>query len=148
MKLELLRYAHSPDSTGGMILVDGKFFCYTCEDEHRDVKISGETRIPVGTYRITLRDEGGMTKRYGDKFPNLHQGMLWLRDVPGFEWIYIHVGNTDDHTEGCILVGYSGNRTEGENTVSRSTDAYKDLYRVILSAIAAGEEVSISVWEM
>jgi hypothetical protein len=129
-------------------MVDGKFFCYVCEDEKREVKIKGETRIPVGTYKIELRDEGGMTKRYEAKFPGLHRGMLWLRHVPGFEWVYIHIGNTDDHTEGCLLVGYGANRTNGENTVSRSTDAYKDLYKIILSAIAAGELVEIAIWEM
>lgn len=148
MKLELVRYVHSEDSTGGMILVDGKFFCYTCEDEKREVKVSGETRIPVGTYQITLRDEGGMTKRYAAKFPGLHRGMLWLRNVPGFKWVYIHIGNREDQTEGCLLVGYGANRVNGENQVANSTSAYKDLYTAILDAMGRGEEITIAIWEM
>ena len=149
MKLELMRYTGDTDSTGGILMVNGKFHCFTCEDEHRDVKVAGETRIPNGTYKITLRNEGGMTKRYAARFgSDFHRGMLWLRDVLDFKWVYIHPGNTDDDTNGCILVGYSGNRTNKENTVSRSTAAYKDLYKMILDAMDKGEEVTISVWEM
>jgi hypothetical protein len=147
MKLEIMRYSSDSDSTGGLLLVDGKFFCFTCEDEKREVKIPGETRIPGGTYRITLRDEGGKTKKYAERY-DFHQGMLWLRNVPGFEWVYIHTGNTDDDSLGCILVGYGANRSGKENTISRSRDAYTDLYKLILAAIAAGEQVLISIWEI
>ena len=147
MKLRLDRYASNEDSTGGLLFVDDGFFCYTCEDEGRDVKIKGETRIPAGTYRITLRNEGGMTKRYAKKY-NFHRGMLWLRNIPGFEWVYIHVGNTEEHTDGCPLVGYGANRRSGENSVSRSVDAYKDLYRLIIVAIDSGESIEIEIREI
>ncbi|MCK5133244.1 MAG: hypothetical protein KAR40_13965 [Candidatus Sabulitectum sp.] len=147
MKLELLRYAGGTDSTGGLLKVDGEFFCYTCEDEKREVKVAGETRVPEGYYRVVLRDAGGMTKRYAAKYP-FHRGMLHILDVPGFEWIYIHVGNTDDHTEGCILVGYGANHRGGENTVARSVDAYTALYMAILGAIDRGEDITISIKEI
>ena len=147
MKLELLRYTADQDSSGGLLLIDGKFFCYTCEDEKREIKIAGETRIPNGNYKIKLRDEGGMTKRYAAKY-DFHQGMIHLQDVPNFKWVYIHVGNTDDHTEGCLLVGYVANRNNLENTVGRSRDAYTDLYKLILAAIAAGEEIEIKIREI
>ena len=147
MKLELLRYTADQDSSGGLLLIDGKFFCYTCEDEKREIKIAGETRIPNGNYKIKLRNEGGMTKRYAAKY-DFHQGMIHLQDVPNFRWVYIHVGNTDDHTEGCLLVGYGANRADLENTVGRSRDAYTDLYKLILAAIAAGEEIEIKIREI
>ena len=39
------------------------------------------------------------------KYGDMHKGMLWVRDIPGFEYILIHTGNTDEHTSGCLLVG-------------------------------------------
>ena len=58
MKLEELRFSSEKDATNGLLfdVTDGrKFLCYTLEDEHRDVKKYGETRVPAGTYKITLR---------------------------------------------------------------------------------------------
>lgn len=144
MNLLLQRYTARTDSTGGNLYVDDIFHCYTCEDEQRDIKIAGETRIPSGTYEIKLRDEGGMTQRYAQKF-DFHQGMLWLQDVPGFEWVYIHVGNDDDDTEGCVLVGYSADISTGEVRVFQSKKAYSDLYKKITWAMIEGEDVFIEI---
>ena len=109
MKLEVLRFSSDSDSTLGVLFDttnERKFLCFTLEDEFREIKISGETRIPAGTYNVTLRTEGGFNQRYNDKFgTDFNKGMLWVRDVPGFEYILIHIGNTDDNTEGCLLVG-------------------------------------------
>ena len=108
MKLRVVRYNSSDDFTLGMLLdeTNGKhFLCYTLEDEHRDEKVMHETRIPAGTYKITLRTVGGFHSRYAKKYGDMHKGMLWVRDVPGFEYILIHTGNTDEHTSGCLLVG-------------------------------------------
>ena len=59
MKLEVLRISSQDDSTSGILfdVVNGKrkFLCYTLEDEQRDVKVWGETRIPAGEYKLSLR---------------------------------------------------------------------------------------------
>lgn len=148
MELKLLRYSSDSESTGGLLFVDDRFFCFVCEDEYRQEKVSGETRIPAGNYVIKLRNEGGMTKRYLAKFPGLHRGMLWLQNVPGFEWIYIHIGNTAEHTEGCLLVGYGASRDRSENKITNSTSAYKDLYGMVVFAMDRGEDVEIEIREM
>lgn len=147
MRLKLIRYSSDSDSSGGLLFIDGKFFCYVCEDEKREFKIHGETRIPNGCYKIKLRNEGGMTKRYAAKY-DFHRGMLHLQDVPGFEWVYIHTGNNDDHTEGCLLVGYQAKRIDGENEIHTSRAAYICLYLKILDAIDAGEEIEIEIGEL
>lgn len=144
MLLELKRYASSADSTGGLLFIDGKFCCFVCEDEYRDVKIAGETRIPAGTFTIKLRNAGGMTKKYAARY-SFHKGMLHLQDVPGFEYVYIHVGNTDDDSLGCLLVGMSAHRAAGENTVGGSSNAYKMIYPRIAKALLDGESVSIII---
>ena len=150
MELEVLRFSSQDDSTNGILFdVTGgqrKFLCYTLEDEYREEKVSGETRIPAGTYRITLRTTGGFHGRYVKKYGDMHKGMLWVRDVPNFEYILIHTGNTDEHTAGCLLLGDSQQANFGSSNgmVSSSVNAYKRVYPPIAAALEGDEEVTIT----
>lgn len=149
MELEVLRISSQADSTNGILfdVTEGrKFLCYTLEDEHRSEKIKGETRIPAGTYKITLRTVGGFHTRYTAKYGEMHKGMLWVRDVPNFEYILIHTGNTDEHTAGCLLVGSSQqeNISKGDGFIGASGTAYTRIYPPIAEALEAGEEVTIT----
>ena len=145
MKIEVLRYKSHDDYTLGKLYIDGTFKCYTLEDEKRSIKVWGETRIPDGTYNIKLRKEGGFHSKYLKKFGStFHKGMLWLQDVPGFEYILIHIGNTDKDTAGCILVG----KTVANAFIGNSTGAYKEIYPIIADAISNGEDVSITLKEI
>ena len=149
MKLEVLRISSQKDSTNGILfdITDGrKFLAYTLEDEYRDEKVMSETRIPSGTYKITLRTVGGFHSRYEAKYGDFHKGMLWVRDVPGFEYILIHTGNTDEHTAGCLLVGSSQNEnlTKKDGFIGASTTAYKRIYPPIVEALEKGKEVTIT----
>ena len=129
MKLTLLRLSTSDESTLGALYINGKFNCYTLEDTKRAAKIKGETRIPAGVYQIKLRNAGGMTKRYAKRYPDIHQGMLWLQDVEGFQWVYIHVGNKRGDTEGCILVGDTlNNNLLKDGMTGSSGNAYQRIY--------------------
>lgn len=136
------------DSTLGEIKdAAGQFICYTCEDEYRKEKVMHETRIPAGRYEIKLRDEGGMTQRYADKFPEMHKGMLWLQDVENFEWIYIHIGNTDDHSSGCILVGTTKrpDMKNGGGSVAGSVNAYRRIYPMMAEPLSKGDKVFLTI---
>ena len=150
MKLEVLRISSQKDSTNGLLFdvtTDRKFLCYTLEGEHRDEKVKHETRIPEGTYKVTLRKVGGFHGKYASKYGSMHKGMLWVRDVPGFEYILIHTGNTDEHTSGCLLVGdtQQQNITKSKSGfIGSSTDAYKRIYPQIAKVLERGDEVEIS----
>mgnify|MGYP003145220366 CR=1 FL=1 len=159
MDLEVIRFSSGTDSTNGILLetiqqgneIDGyfkqkKFLAYTLEDEQRDEKVFGETRIPEGTYKLGLRKVGGYHARYSKKFDDFHIGMLHVLDVPGFEYILIHCGNTDEHTAGCLLVGDSqeNNQIKKDGFIGRSVQAYKRIYPRIASALERGEEVKIT----
>ena len=145
MKLEVLRFNSSDDFTTGLLfdVTDNvrSFFCYTLEDEARTVKQWGETRIPAGTYKLTLRAEGGFHSRYLAKFgAEFHKGMIYVNEVPNFEYILWHIGNDDDDTAGCLLVG----KTSQDNFIGSSTTAYKEIYPPIRDAILSGEEVTVT----
>ena len=150
MKLEVLRVSSQKDSTNGLLfdITEGrKFLCYTLEDEKRNDKVMHETRIPAGNYKIKLRTVGGFHGRYVKKYGSMHKGMLHVQDVPGFEYILIRTGNTDEHTSGCLLVGdtQQQNVTKSKDGfIGASVDAYKRIYPPIAEAILRGEDVEIS----
>lgn len=143
MKLEILRFNSSDDFTSGLLfdVTDNKrkFLCYTLEDQAQTTKVYGETRIPAGTYNLTLRTEGGFHTRYLAKFGGeFHKGMIYVNEVPNFEYILWHIGNTDDDTAGCLLLG----KTQQANFIGSSGDAYKDVYPKVRDAILYGEKVT------
>jgi hypothetical protein len=139
MYLTLQRTKFTDDSTIGRMEV-GDVIVTTLEDGKREHKIYGETAIPTGTYQLELRNEGGMSVRYNRRYP-WHRGMIWLQDVPMFEWIYIHVGNYPRDTNGCILVG----TTSGDDMIGSSRNAYKAIYSVIADAIDSEEGCRLRV---
>ena len=107
MQLVLERNASDVEATIGKLYIDDVFFCYTLEDVQRDVKIQNETAIPTGTYKVLIT--------MSPKFKRL---LPLLIDVPGFDGIRIHPGNTAKDTDGCILVGDSFTRDFVTNSVT------------------------------
>jgi len=151
MKYEVLRVSSGKDSTSGMLFeVDNNtrtFLAYTLEDEQRDVKVWGETRIPAGTYKLKLRKEGGFHTRYLGKYGDtFHKGMIHVQDVPGFEYILWHTGNTDEHTAGCLILGntQTNNRIAKDGFIGSSVDAYKFVYPRVAAAIESGLDVEVT----
>jgi hypothetical protein len=109
----------------------GRTIVATLEDEIRATKIACLTAIPKGTYKLELRNEGKMTRRYAKRFPDVHKGMIWLRNVPGYTFVYIHIGNFVEDTDGCILVGERAR----SRSLQSSTSAYLKIYPKIVKMI-------------
>ena len=149
MKLKVLRFSSQEDSTSGLLFREDskglEFLCYTLEDEYRKEKVYSETRIPAGKYNLTLREVGSFHGRYKKRFPDIHKGMLWVRNVPNFEYILIHCGNTDNHTAGCLLLGDSqqSNIISKDGFIGSSTQAYKRVYPIIANTLDIGDTVTI-----
>ena len=108
MKLLLKRTYKGDKYTIGKLYIDGEFFCETLEDVVRPAKIKHETAIPFGTYKVILT----MSNRFKKVLP-------LLLNVPNFDGIRIHAGNTDADTSGCILVGE--NKVKGKVINSQLT---------------------------
>lgn len=119
MKLELKRVFTGKTYTIGHLYVDGEYITDTLEDIPREVKIMNETCIPVGTYKVIL-NESNRFKRV----------MPLLLNVPNFEGIRIHAGNTEADTSGCLLVGKNTQR--GRLTDSKL--AYDKLFSMMTKA--------------
>ena len=142
MKLDVLRYKDDGNTTLGLLFIDGVFECYTIEDEEREEKIKGETRIPEGTYKLDFRRElSGLTHSYRRKY-DWFDYHLHVKDVPNFKYVYIHVGNTEKNTDGCLLLGSTVDKDSMFQ--GRSTAAFKELYLKVGDAINKGEPINIT----
>ena len=149
MELHLKRISTGEESTIGTLheLADPvEFQAFTLEDQPNEPKVPKETRIPAGRYQVKFREElSGLTKKYRGKYP-WFTWHLWLQDVPDFEYVYIHVGNDDDHTDGCILVGDQAvSNVAEEGRILSSVLAYTRLYARVRDALESDEEVWITV---
>lgn len=141
MRLLLQRKYIKRDYTIGRLYVDGIYFSNTLEPTVRDLnrngkfddgekKIYGRTAIPYGVYRILFN----WSPKFGRNLPR-------LQDVPEFEGVLIHSGNTVKNTAGCILVGE--NKIKGGLVNSRY---HSDLLnQKIDRAIQRGERVEIEI---
>lgn len=151
-ELHIKRFSGQKEDTIGLFLGTAcEFMCFTLEDQYQSEKVSGETRIPSGRYKLEFRKEGGFHNKYVAKFndksskdfmgSDWHKGMIQIKDVPGFEYVLIHIGNTDEDTRGCILVGDSciSNIPFDKGSVGNSIQAYKRIYPVISTLMLKGE---------
>ena len=134
MKLRVERLWKEPAYTVGRLFVDGKLFCNTLEDTVRDLsnekKVYGKTAIPYGEYKVVYN----WSPKFGRNLPR-------LLNVPAFEGILIHPGNTADDSAGCILVGR--NTEVGRLTESRYTS--DKLNVLIEDAQRRGESITIEI---
>ena len=134
MEVVIHRTVNGPDACTGSIEVDAKHFGHSLEDVVRDLKADGsgkipkQTAIPAGRYKVTKE----MSRRF-------KRWMPYLNRVPFFTGILMHSGNTEENTEGCILVGY---RLTGDSiSPGTSRIAFDALYAKMEEAWGRGEEV-------
>lgn len=140
MKIIIRRQPSQGGATIGKLSIDGLFACYVLEDEIREVpgqtvsewKIKGQTAIPAGEYRVTLEDSA----RFGPD-------TMTINDVPGFQYIRMHAGNTSADTEGCPLLGMRA--TDHSLIGGTSKPAVALVKGEVQRAIGRGEVVLIEI---
>lgn len=140
MKLTLQRRPSVGGATIGKLYIDGVYACCTLEDEVREIegvpvaawKIKGATAIPSGEYRVTLEH----SNRFGPD-------TLTINNVPGFEAIRMHAGNTSADTEGCPLLGMQA--TEVSLIAGTSRPAVALVKGEVQRALSKGEVVTIDI---
>ena len=130
MKLFLQRIAQTPEYTIGRLEINGKFFCHTLEDAVREQKIAGKTAIPEGIYNVVVNHS-----------PKFKRNLPLLLDVPYFEGIRIHRGNTAKDTSGCILVGINSKK----GMVLETTKYEVELTNILKKAQQNGDTITIEI---
>ena len=141
MELELTRSVRTNRTTIGELMINGIFECFILEDKDRGLrqgmttselmalKIKTRTAIPTGRYEIAVS--------FSDRFKKM---LPLLLDVPAYEGIRIHSGNTDEDTEGCLLPG----KTRSADAVGSSRVAFTALFHKIMAALQR-EKIFITV---
>lgn len=142
MKITVERRFRAAGYTIGTMYVDGVRFSDTLEDTDRDLnrngrldepgegKVMHHTAIPYGTYKVILN----RSPKFGRDLPR-------LENVPHFEGILIHRGNTAADSSGCILVG----ENKAKGAVLNSTKYENDLVARIRESVARGETIQIQI---
>lgn len=154
MQLLLRRIAKRDTYTIGWLYINGKKFCDTVEDKDRGLtqntplaeikkkKVYAQTAIPTGTYTITMNVISPKFSKRDYYRRNCNGGRVpRLLNVPGYDGVLIHIGNSATASAGCILVG--------ENTqvgkVLNSTNTFGKLYKELDAANKRGEKITITI---
>ena len=131
MEIIITRIAKKAEYTIGRLTINGHRICDTlephCIDWDKDEKVLGKTAIPEGRYRIMMK----LSRKFGMKMP-------YLMDVPNFEGVMIHQGNTPKNTQGCILVGY--------NTIRGLVLKSRQAMEIIEAYFGSAAETKQDVW--
>lgn len=157
MKVTVIRQPSQVDWTLSAFFFDGVKKGVGIEDEYRTAKVKGETRIPNGIYKLGLRvsprfsnsffrdDNGNIiesakrtTPELKKKYHTAHE-LVWVLNVPNFDFILWHWGNTDDDTDGCYIVGSAFGTIGKQAAVLNSRKKYIEIYPLLYQAIKSKE---------
>lgn len=132
MKISVVRTTRTPNSTGGLLYIDGKFQCVTLEPYDRSIyqtdpsssiariKVQDKTCIPYGQYNVTITYS-----------PHFQRDLPLINNVPGFQGVRIHPGNKPSDTEGCILIGEELNIDWVSNSIKTFDKVYPQIQQAL-----------------
>ena len=152
MEITVIRKYKKETYTIGKLYIDGQYFCDTIEDKDRSlyvgmdldwikrVKVYGETAIPYGRYKVTLKVQSPKYK--GKKqYEKCDAYIPRLENVPGFDGILMHIGNYAKDSYGCILLGE--NKVKG--AVVNSTIWFWKFYDILKKADDEGKDIYVTI---
>ncbi len=140
MKIKIRRFEFTKVSSLSTLTINGEHECFILEDADRFLekdpagKVYGKTCIPRGIYQVIIT----WSNRFKRELPI-------LREVPGFEGVRIHPGNTHEHTEGCLLPGTSFVKVGEAHQVQNSREAFRKLYAKIEEVLTKGGVVEVEI---
>lgn len=159
MKLRLRRIALRDTYTIGKLEVfhwgEWKWIADTIEDKVRDLnkngvfdngetKVYSESAIPYGEYEVSLDIKSPKYSNF-NKYPQYkkYDGYLpRLLDVPHFEGILIHTGNTTQHSSGCLIVGE--NKVVGK-VINSTATFYRIMDEWLVPAKQRNDKITLEI---
>jgi len=143
MEIVVTRNIRTAKSTIGCLTIMGNAFkCFTLEDTDRGLnqkmslvevqqaKVFGKTAIPSGRYQVTINE----SQRFNRPMP-------LILNVPDYEGIRIHSGNTAADTDGCLLLGMD----KGVDVVANSREAFTQFFMILAQALSNKETVYLTI---
>jgi len=146
-ELVIQRYSDNGESTQSLMFWDKLFENYSLENNFSVEKEEDGGRIPYGVWEMRLhKHETALTKKYRKLYP----WFTWHIEiiVPGFDNVYIHVGNKSEHTLACVLVADTANNNqEDKGFIGVSVRAFKDLYQKIVPYLEEHDVARVIIYE-
>lgn len=137
-----MRENFTDEYTEGKLFIDGSYVCDTIEDKDRGLdihmpedeilkkKVYGKTAIPVGWYNVTI----DWSNRFG-------KNLIHILNVPGFDGVRTHSGNSASDSSGCVCVG----ARNAPGWVSESRKHYAIIHEMVENAIKKGDKVYLTI---
>lgn len=140
------RFPSAPDWTLSEFFINGVKKGVGVEDEKRDVKVFGETRIKNKVYELDLvyspkfsnsyfmDVNGNLSTTKDNRFTAPHL-LIHVMNVDEFGHVLWHWGNTDLDTNACYIVGSYFAYFKDREGVAGSRVKYVEIYPIIYQLI-------------
>lgn len=150
MNLILQRFSDNSKSSMGLLFhkEEKKFLNFMLEDEFRAVKVAKETRIPAGYYELKIRKEDSpLTIKHRESYGSWFKYHIEITGIPGFQFVYLHAGNDETHTDGCPLIGntLSNHFVVAKNPLASSIDGTRRVYALVYPHLESGKKAFIEI---
>ncbi len=151
MNILLQRFSDNGKSTMGLLFHkedNMKFLGFVLEDEHREEKVSKETRIPAGYYELKIRkEETPLTLKHRINYGQWFKFHIEITNIPNFKGVYLHAGNDETDTDGCPLIGntLSNHHVVLKEQLVSSIDGTRRVYALVYPYLEAGHKAFIEI---
>ena len=126
-RLKTIRLEQSEDGALGVLLFDNEIFCMTLEPDSGDPT---RFQIPAGIYPLKHFE--------GKKWKNTLEII-----VPDHTALLFHIGNEEDASLGCVLLGSETGKLKGDRVVLNSGRIFRRFQRDVVPNIREGDQIEI-----
>lgn len=107
----------------------------------------GQKFVKEGVYEIKQRKVLSNLTQYYQSHYKWFDWHLELQDVPDAKYVYMHVGNTEEDTDACILIANTCDLTPHTDRgfIGESVDGFKEFYKVAIKHLNDGNHLFVKI---